>query len=171
MADAANSIWKAANPTETINFLYQNNVTYVVVLWGGLQKAGASIAVFIGIAKGLFSPMAAMVAGFDAAIVLKRGLEGSLAPSTSRATGILCAVRTPRGHLFYQHFEGDTPAFSTFRTETETKYEQPQATENARLVRQFMTEGHSTNADFDNRVRFAHALYGRGLDWIEGQLR
>jgi L-rhamnose-H+ transport protein len=35
MADAANDLWKAANPGEG-NFLYQNNVTYVVVLWGGL---------------------------------------------------------------------------------------------------------------------------------------
>jgi len=35
MADLANNIWKAANPGEG-NFLYQNNVTYVVVLWGGL---------------------------------------------------------------------------------------------------------------------------------------
>jgi L-rhamnose-H+ transport protein len=35
MADTANQIWKAANPGQG-NFLYQNNVTYVVVLWGGL---------------------------------------------------------------------------------------------------------------------------------------
>ncbi|CAN5678096.1 hypothetical protein BH09BAC4_BH09BAC4_15520 [soil metagenome] len=113
----------------------------------------------------------AMLAGFDAVIVLKRGLEGSLAPSTSRSSGILCAVRTPRGHLFYQHFEGDAPAFASFRTETETVYDLPLATDNARLVRQFMNDGHTTDSDFDNRVRFAHALYGRGLDWIEGQLR
>lgn len=36
MADAANELWKAANPAATSEFLYQNNVTYVVVLWGGL---------------------------------------------------------------------------------------------------------------------------------------
>ncbi|GAB4048525.1 anthranilate phosphoribosyltransferase [Spirosoma litoris] len=113
----------------------------------------------------------AMLAGFDGVIVLKRGLEGSLAPSTSRSSGILCAVRTPRGHLLFQHFEGDSGAYATFRTETETVYEQPQALDNARLIRQFMTEGKTANADFDNRVRFANALYGRGLDWIEGQLR
>ncbi|MVM32330.1 anthranilate phosphoribosyltransferase [Spirosoma sp. HMF4905] len=113
----------------------------------------------------------AMLAGFDGVIVLKRGLEGSLAPSTSRSSGVLCAVRTPRGHLFFQHFEGDSGAFATFRTESETEYDQPQALDNARLIRQFMIEGRTTNADFDNRVRFANALYSRGLDWIEGQLR
>jgi L-rhamnose-H+ transport protein len=36
MAEVANDIWKVANPTEEGNFLYMNNVTYVVVLWGGL---------------------------------------------------------------------------------------------------------------------------------------
>jgi anthranilate phosphoribosyltransferase len=113
----------------------------------------------------------AMFAGFDAVMVLKRGLEGSLAPSTSRATGILCAVRTPLGHLFFQHFEGDAPAFAQYRTETEAQYDHPQALDNARLVRQFMAEEQTNDADFDNRVLFAQALYGRGLDWIEAQLQ
>ncbi|GGH40777.1 sugar:proton symporter [Dyadobacter endophyticus] len=35
MAQEANEIWKAANPGEG-EFLFQNNVTYVVILWGGL---------------------------------------------------------------------------------------------------------------------------------------
>ncbi|WP_338877140.1 anthranilate phosphoribosyltransferase [Spirosoma sp. SC4-14] len=113
----------------------------------------------------------ALMAGFDAAIVMKRGLEGSLAPSTSRASGILCAVRTHRGHLFYQHFEADSPTFASFRTESDQQYDHPLATDNARLVQQFMAEGFSADADFDNRVRLAQAIYGRGLDWIEGQLR
>ena len=36
MADVANDAWKSAHPEETVEFLYQNNVTYVVLLWGGL---------------------------------------------------------------------------------------------------------------------------------------
>ncbi|MBY0479921.1 MAG: L-rhamnose/proton symporter RhaT [Chitinophagaceae bacterium] len=35
MADLANGVWKVANPNQG-NFLYQNNVIYVVLLWGGL---------------------------------------------------------------------------------------------------------------------------------------
>lgn len=35
MAEVANEVWKVANPNDG-EFLYQNNVTYVVVLWGGL---------------------------------------------------------------------------------------------------------------------------------------
>ena len=36
MAQAANHLWKDAHPGVTTNFLYQNNVTYIVLLWGGL---------------------------------------------------------------------------------------------------------------------------------------
>ncbi|SFB80522.1 L-rhamnose-H+ transport protein [Parapedobacter composti] len=35
MANVANALWKAENPGQG-EFLFQNNVTYVVVLWGGL---------------------------------------------------------------------------------------------------------------------------------------
>jgi L-rhamnose-H+ transport protein len=35
MANEANTLWKAAHPAQG-NFLFQNNVTYVVILWGGL---------------------------------------------------------------------------------------------------------------------------------------
>jgi L-rhamnose-H+ transport protein len=35
MANLANETWKAANPGQG-EFLFQNNVTYVVILWGGL---------------------------------------------------------------------------------------------------------------------------------------
>ncbi|WP_448698911.1 L-rhamnose/proton symporter RhaT [Mucilaginibacter sp. AW1-3] len=37
MADAANVAWRTAEHiTDTRNFLYKNNVTYIVILWGGL---------------------------------------------------------------------------------------------------------------------------------------
>ncbi|MEZ0608759.1 anthranilate phosphoribosyltransferase [Fibrella sp. WM1] len=112
----------------------------------------------------------ALMAGFDAAIVLKRGLEGTLAPSTSRASGVLCAVRTASNHLFFQHFDADRPEFAAYRTEADSEVPYPQAADNARLIRQFLHEQRTQNAEFDNRVRFGQALLGRGLDWIEGQL-
>jgi L-rhamnose-H+ transport protein len=36
MAELANQFWKEAHPQATTEFLYQNNVTYIVLLWGGL---------------------------------------------------------------------------------------------------------------------------------------
>jgi L-rhamnose-H+ transport protein len=37
MAESANEVWKSAHPLEMTNFLYRNNVIYVVLLWGGLS--------------------------------------------------------------------------------------------------------------------------------------
>jgi L-rhamnose-H+ transport protein len=35
MADTANNVWTAANPGQG-EFLYRNNVVYIIILWGGL---------------------------------------------------------------------------------------------------------------------------------------
>ncbi|RRB11119.1 anthranilate phosphoribosyltransferase [Larkinella knui] len=112
----------------------------------------------------------ALMAGFDAVIVMKRGLEGSLSPATSRSSGILCAVRTARGHLFYQNFDIDLPAFAEYRTETDEIVTNLQVSDNVRLIRDFMKDGETDSEDFDNRAHFTQALLGRGMDWIEGQL-
>ena len=113
----------------------------------------------------------ALMAGFDAAIVMKRGLEGSLSPATNRASGVLCAVRTAKGHLFFQSFDADRPDFATFRTETDPDVLNPTAADNAALIRKFIAQKVTHDADFTNRVRYAFALMDRGMDWIEGQIK
>ncbi|MEO8146686.1 MAG: patatin [Bacteroidia bacterium] len=48
-----------------IHVLYNEEDNRVAVIWSGLQKLGASVAVFIGIYKGVFIALAAGVASFD----------------------------------------------------------------------------------------------------------
>lgn len=48
-----------------IHALYHEENNRVVIIWSGLQKLGASVAVFVGIFKGIFIPLAAGVAVFD----------------------------------------------------------------------------------------------------------
>ena len=48
-----------------IHALYHEDDNRVVVIWSAFQKLGASVAVAIGIMKGVFSPIAGMVAAFD----------------------------------------------------------------------------------------------------------
>lgn len=48
-----------------IHALYHEDNNRVAVIWSGLQKLGASAAVFIGIFNGVFIPIAAGVALFD----------------------------------------------------------------------------------------------------------
>lgn len=48
-----------------VHALYSIQSNHAAILWGALQKAGASLAVFIGIYHHLFSGIAALVAIFD----------------------------------------------------------------------------------------------------------
>ncbi|MFN4144316.1 MAG: anthranilate phosphoribosyltransferase [Runella sp.] len=112
----------------------------------------------------------ALMAGFDGVMVLKRGLEGTLAPATSKANGLLCAVRNAKGHLFSTRLEHDFPAFAPFRTDADDEIAQPTVETNATLIRKYYRNGRTDYLDFDNRVNYAKALYMRGLDWIEGQI-
>lgn len=48
-----------------IHALYHEEDNRVVVIWSALQKLGASVAVAIGIVKGVFLPVAGLVATFD----------------------------------------------------------------------------------------------------------
>lgn len=49
----------------TLHAVYSAVPSRVAVLWSMLQKFGASIAVAVGIFNGIFSMLAAVVAGFD----------------------------------------------------------------------------------------------------------
>ncbi len=112
----------------------------------------------------------ALLAGFDAVMVLKRGLEGSLSPATSRANGILCAVRNSSNHLFFTHFDSDIPFLKMFQTDADDVVEELSVEQNAQLIKHFLKNGKTDNLDFDNRVNYAKTLFMKGLDWIESQI-
>jgi anthranilate phosphoribosyltransferase len=112
----------------------------------------------------------ALMAGFDGVIVMKRGLEGSLSPATSRASGLLCAVRNPQNHLFFTHVEHSFPQFQPFHTEGDDVVESLTVETNATLIKKYYKNGKTDYPDFDNRVGYAKALMARGLDWIESQI-
>jgi anthranilate phosphoribosyltransferase len=110
-----------------------------------------------------------LMAGFEGVIVLKRGLEGTLAPSLSRATGILCAARLADGSVAFHRIEADTEAWVRYRAEKDEIVEDPEAPENARLVSRFIGEGSTGNVDFDQRCRLAIDLYTQGVGWVQSQ--
>lgn len=50
-----------------IQTVYSHETGYAPIVWSAIQKMGASIAVFIGILKGLFALQAGAIAVFDMA--------------------------------------------------------------------------------------------------------
>lgn len=112
----------------------------------------------------------AEMAGFAGVIVLKRGLEGTLAPSLAKASGILCAARQADGSFLTQSFEANHEAFAPFRAEKDENIDDLQVEDNLRLIREYAAQGYTGNGDFDKRVRLAFSLYQTGLKWIQNHL-
>jgi len=104
--------------------------------------------------------------GFTGVIVLKRGLEGTLAPSVARASGILCAAKTAGGTWKTQTFEAGADDLSPFRADQDVVVEPLHPADNLSLIHRFTATGRTGNADFDKRVGLAQALYTKGLEWI-----
>lgn len=48
-----------------LHTFYNHTASRVLIFWTSLQKFGASILVAMGVMKGIFSPLALLVAGFD----------------------------------------------------------------------------------------------------------
>ncbi|MDO1446754.1 anthranilate phosphoribosyltransferase [Rhodocytophaga aerolata] len=109
----------------------------------------------------------AAMAGFSAVIVLKRGLEGTLAPSIAKASGILCAVIQPDGSFLTQTFDATDEAYAAYRAESDEVVEDISVAENIRLIHGFTEKGFTGNIDFDKRVNLAIALYTKGIEWLE----
>jgi anthranilate phosphoribosyltransferase len=107
------------------------------------------------------------MAGFNAVIVLKRGLEGSLAPSLSKATGILCAVKLKDGSSVTQNFDANNEHYSNFKSSADNIVDPLQLTSNIEYIRHYLIAGKTDDTDFDMRVKLAIALYNEGLEWIK----
>ena len=108
-------------------------------------------------------------AGFPAAIVMRRGIEGSLSPNTAKPVEVLVSVRRENGHYERQAFEWDPAELVDGGPIREVNVAEPKAEDNARLIRQHVETGSSGDPVFDRRVALATALLDRCLAVIGGQ--
>ncbi len=109
----------------------------------------------------------AAMAGFTGVIVLKRGLEGTLAPALAKATGVFCAARNSSGLFVTTTFDmaADEDLFF-YKREADDIIENISLADNVKYIRQYLEKGETGNNDFDHRVMCAAALYRKGLEWI-----
>lgn len=105
--------------------------------------------------------------GFDGVIVLKRGLEGTLAPSLAKATGVFCAAKMQDGIFTTKTIEVNDNDFTHYRSDADAIIENLSIEQNIEYINQYIAEGKTGNSDFDSRVALAIELYKQGLDWIK----
>jgi anthranilate phosphoribosyltransferase len=108
-----------------------------------------------------------IMAGFEGVIVLKRGLEGTLAPSLVKATGILCAAKKADGSIVIKNIDTINSDFSRYKADADAVIENISLEQNITYINKYINYGATGNTDFDSRAAVAIKLYDMGLKWIE----
>ena len=114
---------------------------------------------------------AAERAGFPGSIVVRNGMEGTIAFPLKRAVKILCSARQSDGSYVRNEMIFDTVAFLGFEVPVEEKWENPSLKENADLVLQYVENGKTGNELFDYRVKATCAGIQQAVEWVEKYLR
>lgn len=109
-------------------------------------------------------------AGFPGSIVVRNGLEGSLAFPLKRPVKILCSARQNDGSYKREELTLDPAEYLKTDLPFEEKVENPTAADNARLIQEFDKTGKTPNNYFNERVRLSCAGIKIALDWVERNL-
>ena len=105
-------------------------------------------------------------AGFLGAIVVRNGLEGTLAFALKRPVKIMCSARRENGSYQRYEFEFDSEQFLEKTIPLEEKLDAPSLKENARLIEAFLAQGKTDNELFDARVKTTCAGLSQAVEWV-----
>ena len=105
-------------------------------------------------------------AGYPGIIIVRNGLEGTLAFPLKRGVKILCSARQADGAYHRQEIEFDPEKYLNVQVEVEEKFARPSLKENARLISEHARAGWTDYPLFDWRVRATRAGLEQAVEWI-----
>ena len=111
--------------------------------------------------------MVADRAGYPGIVIVRNGLEGTLAFPLKRSVKILCSARQTDGQYLRQEIEFNAEEYLNVCVEVEEKFEQPSLRENARLIKEYAATGDTDNPLFNWRVRATCIGIAQAVEWIE----
>lgn len=111
--------------------------------------------------------MVAERAGYPGIVIVRNGLEGTLAFPLKRSVKILCSARQGDGQYLRQEIEFNAEEYLNICVEVEEKFEQPSLRENARLIKEYAATGDTDNPLFNWRVRATCIGLAQAVEWIE----
>jgi anthranilate phosphoribosyltransferase len=104
--------------------------------------------------------------GHKGAVIVRNGMEGTIAFPLKRPAKILCTAKQKDGSYLRQEFEYWAEKELNLSIDIEEKLEHPSLDENVRLIEQFIKTGQSGYALFDYRVQATCQGITQGLHWI-----
>ncbi len=105
-------------------------------------------------------------AGFKGVIIVRNGIEGTMAFPLLRPVKMLLSTKHKDGSFRRHEIMLEPPA----GVAVEEMIENPKAPDNARLILAYAQQGASGNAHFDLRVKASYNGLQQGLDWLKGQM-
>lgn len=109
-------------------------------------------------------------AGYPGIIIVRNGLEGTLAFPLKRGVKILCSARQADGQYRRQEIEFNPEEYLNISVEVEEKFAQPSLKENARLVNEYARAGRTDYQLFDWRVKATCVGLARAVEWIKNNI-
>lgn len=106
-------------------------------------------------------------AGFPAAIIIRNGIEGSMAFPLKRPAKILLSARQKDGQYRRHELEFDAEAFLGQAPAIEETREQMTVKENAALIQDYTGKGATSDQWFDLRVKATCEGLRQGLQWLK----
>jgi anthranilate phosphoribosyltransferase len=105
-------------------------------------------------------------AGFPGSIVVRNGVEGTIAFPLTRPAKLLCSARQNDGTYLNQEIVFDAVEFLKSELPIEEKLDDPSLEINAQLVDEFLKHGQTKNIEFNRRIAVTCAGIQKGIDWI-----
>jgi anthranilate phosphoribosyltransferase len=110
-------------------------------------------------------------AGFPGIIVIRNGIEGSLAFSLKRETRILCSAIQKDGTYLRHEIVFQPEKFLVESVDVEEKMDHPKAVDNARLIEDYRRTGKTENKHFDLRIKATCEGFRMAMEWIGQNVR
>ncbi|MDP2654136.1 MAG: hypothetical protein Q8Q08_08910 [Candidatus Omnitrophota bacterium] len=105
-------------------------------------------------------------AGYPGAIIIRNGMEGTMAFPLKREVRILCSARQAGGHYQRHEILFDPEKFLGEALPMDEKLESPSLPENVRLTREFADNGKTANRLFDLRVKTTCEGFRLAIEWL-----
>ncbi len=105
-------------------------------------------------------------AGFSGAVIVRNGMEGTMAFPLMRAAKVLCSAVQADGSYRRHEFEVNARDFGIPSFQVEERIEQPDLGKNVDLIQRYYKEGQTGYDLFDSRVKVTCAGLQKAIKWV-----
>ena len=106
-------------------------------------------------------------AGYPSAIIVRNGLEGTIAFPLMRSAKILCTAKKKDGSYAIEEFNFSANGDLNIHVKREEKLEFPSLDKNAALINAFVNDGKTGYPLFDYRIKATCLGLTKAIEWIE----